>query len=493
MGIVIKQSGISTVFTYTGTLIGFINTVILFPAFLSSEQIGLLRAIPSAAFMLMPLAQMGLARAMIKFFPEFKKLPDGLEQFTWYVLIRVLIGGLITGGLIWVFRDPINQMFADNAPLFNEYIYVVIILVMILAFYTLMETYSRIFLKIVVVNIIREVMLRLLMSLGVALYFIGWISFHQLTIGLIIIFSATLIAVVGYLKFQGHLRISLKQNNINPDLKKRITDYAIYGLIGASGGYVILNVDQVMVTAMIGLDANGIYTTAFFFAVMIELSRRAITQITTPLVADYFESKNMEAIKSTYKKVSINQMAIGLLFFLGITSNMTNIYNLMPNGSDYEVGYWVVFIIGISKLIDMSFGNNGEIITMSEYYRFNVLTMAILAGLMVLLNYLLIPVFDINGAALATVLSVSVFNLVKMGFIKWKLGFIPFSWNSIKLLIIAVIAFLLAFLFPPFENPVFDLLIRSIVIVTFYLPAIYFFKISDEINSIANKTFKILK
>ena len=493
MGIVIRQSGVSTLFTYIGTLIGFANTVILFPAFLSAEQIGLIRALPSAAYMIMPIAQLGMARVLIKFAPEIRKTEDGLAQFTLFVLIRVLMGGLFAAGMIYFFQGTISILFAENAPLFNDYFYVVIVLVLILSLYTLLESYSRIFLKIVIVNIIREVLTRVMMSLGVSIYFLGWISFHQLTLGLIVVFAIALISVLGYLVWEGHFRISIQQGLINKDLKKRILSYAFFSLIGAGGGYVILNIDQIMVTSLVGLDANGIYTTAFFFAVMIELSRRAITQVTTPMVSEFFENKDLAAIKKIYKQVSINQMVIGLFLFIGITCNMHNVYEIMPNGCVYEAGYWVVFLIGIAKLVDMSFGNNGEIITMSDHYRFNVVTMAILAGFMIFLNYLLIPMYGINGAALATVSSVVIFNLIKMTFIKMKLGFVPFCKNSLILLAVSIVVFLVGFYLPQFDNPFFDVFVRSAVITGLYGLSVYFLKISIEINSLISQMLKIFK
>ena len=45
MGIVIKQSAISTALTYTGVAIGYINILILFPKYMSPAEIGLARLV----------------------------------------------------------------------------------------------------------------------------------------------------------------------------------------------------------------------------------------------------------------------------------------------------------------------------------------------------------------------------------------------------------------------------------------------------------------
>ncbi len=490
LGIVIKQSSISSVFTYLGTIIGFANTVVLFPAFLSSEQIGLMRVLPSAAFMIMPIAQLGLGRTLVKFAPEVRKHENGLSNFVSLLLVGILGGFVVTSALLLLFKKQVFRVFASNSPLFNDYFYVVICLILVLALYTFFEAYGRIFLKIIFLNIIREILVRLLMSVAVTLYFLKLVSFHEVILGLILIYSLALLCMIVYLIYNKELTINPKPKIPEKHFLNRVASYAGYSILGASGGYVILNIDQVMITSLIGLDANGIYTTAFFFAVMIELSRRAITQITTPLVSEFFEDRKINEIEKIHKQISINQMAIGILFFIGITCNLNNIYDLMPNGDVYRSGTMVVFLIGLSKLIDMAFSNNGEVITMSDHYRFNVISMVVLALLMIGFNYILIPIFGLNGAAMATLSAVFMYNIVKMAFIKIKLGFTPFSQRNIVLLFIGISVFLAAFYIPRLNNPLIDLIMRSLMTSIVYGMLIYFSKVSKEINGIVNAFLK---
>ena len=56
MGVFLKQSFWTSVIIYLGVIIGFINSLILFPKYLSTEEIGLLRQIISAATLLLPLS-----------------------------------------------------------------------------------------------------------------------------------------------------------------------------------------------------------------------------------------------------------------------------------------------------------------------------------------------------------------------------------------------------------------------------------------------------
>ena len=81
MGKILKQSFWSTVVIYFGVLLGFINSIILFPKFLSTEQIGLIRQIISAATILIPIATFGVSSAYVKFYPLVKESVKEKSEF----------------------------------------------------------------------------------------------------------------------------------------------------------------------------------------------------------------------------------------------------------------------------------------------------------------------------------------------------------------------------------------------------------------------------
>jgi len=489
LGIVIKQSGISAFFTYLGAIIGFANTVVLFPAFLTTEQIGLIRVIPSIAFLLMPFAQLGLVPGLLKFYPELKNKPGGLAQLLTVVGIGVISGFVVVASLLLLFESEISGYFSENSDLLNQYFYVIVVLVLILSVHSLFEVYSRIFLKIIAANIIKEFLIRVLISIAVSCYFLKIIPFDLLVTGLLLIYTIALLSMVGYIAFIGQLKFSFRFDQLDKGFLKKLANYSFFIIIGSSGSYIILNIDQLMITSMLGLQANGIYTTAFYFAVMIELSRRAISQITTPLISENFEQQNLSAIEKIYKQISINQMVIGTLFFIGIVCNLEGIFSLMPNGEVFRVGKYVVYYIGLSKLLDMIFANNSEIITLSKYYRFNVLTIAILAFLMIAMNLILIPIYGIDGAAIASMVALILYNLIKLIFIWIKLNIQPFSGKTGILFLIGLVIFVFGFWIPPLSNLIADILVRSTIITIVYFLAIYYLKISPEVNGLIDRMF----
>ena len=492
MGVVIKQSGISTIFTYLGVVIGYVNVLWLFPAYLSTEQIGLIRILPSAALLMLPLAQMGLSQSLIKFYPELKDKNNGIAQLIGLLMLGMLVGLIIFGIFFSVFLDPLSGLFLEKSELIVDYLHVIICLVVIFSFQLLFESYTRTLLKIVIPNLIKEVLIRVLTSIAVAFYFLDYISFDQLANGLIIIYSIALISLLGYIFYLGKLKISFQFDVIDSKVLKKIANYSVFTILGSGGTYILLNIDQIMITSMLGLSENGIYTTAFYVAVVIEMVRRPISQMSQPLISDSFKKNDIVAIQKIYKQASINQMLIGALFFIGIVCNLDNLYDLMPNGAVFEMGKSVIIIIGIAKLIDMTFGLNGEIIVMSNYYRFNVVTVLFLAVVTILFNYILIPIYEIDGAAIATLISLVCYNIIKMVFIKVKLNIMPFTKQNLILLVVTLFFLYFGLHLPKIENNTLDILFRSPIITILYVGVVYFLKISKEVNALIEKAFRFI-
>ena len=71
MGIVIRQSFWNTIYTYSGLVIGYVNTVLLFPVMLDPEQFGLTRVLISFTLILAQFAQLGIGNTIVRFFPRF--------------------------------------------------------------------------------------------------------------------------------------------------------------------------------------------------------------------------------------------------------------------------------------------------------------------------------------------------------------------------------------------------------------------------------------
>ncbi|MEQ9100260.1 MAG: oligosaccharide flippase family protein [Imperialibacter sp.] len=493
MGVVIRQSFITTVLTYVGVVIGYVNVLILFPKFLTPEEIGLVRLIPSAAFLLLPLAQLGLAQCTVRYYPAFEKKKNGPGELLAFGFIGVTVGYLITLVLYNIFRDPITAYFAKESGLVNDYQWVILAVLLVMSFQAVAEGYSRALLKIVAANFAKEVLVRVGTSITVLLYAVNIITFPVMVYTMIVVYGVSLLYLLGYLAYRKQLSLKFSFSTFERPQLKEMMVYSTYALLGAGGSFIILNIDQIMISGMIGLSWNGIYTTAFYIAVVIEMPRRALTQITTPLISRAFDKHDMVEIDKLYKKVSINQMIAGSLLYIGIATNLNSIFALVPNNEAFIQGITVVNIIGLGKLLDMTFSLNGEIIVMSKYFRFNVLSLVILAVLAVMLNQWLIPLYGIDGAAWASAISLLLYNLVKMTFVWVKLGVQPFTFKNLGMVVISALVLLAGLYLPAFSNVFLDIFIRSAMITILFGGAVLLFRISPDVNELVKVVWSRLR
>ncbi len=488
MGVVFRQSAITTIISYCGVAIGYINLLYLYPKFLEPDQIGLLRTIQDAAILFTPFAQFGLAQSILRYYPRLVTDKESSGSFIRLMLILALAGFSLFMVLFKLFETPILSYFETNAQEIIGYSTLVLWLTFILLIMAIMEAYSRSLLKTIVPNLLREIVARLLLAILVLLYFTGYIDFNQFIISTALAYLFCLLILITYLWRHGQLQITQSFDKLNKSEFPGLVKYSLLSFAGMAGLIIIGKVDSIMVTGLLGLTANAIYTTAFYMATVIEVPKRALMQIAMPLISRAFEKNDLEDIQKIYQKTSINQFIVGGLILIGIWANLHNIFALMPKGDIYEAGKYVVLIIGFGKLLDMMFGPSSEIIVLSKYYSFNIILILLLAVSIVVANNLLIPHYGINGAAIGSAMALIMFNLLKFIFVYVKLKMQPLSMATFKVLAIGLIAVGCNYLIPRMDLIIVDLIVRSVVISVVYTTLIYYSKASPDGNKVFAET-----
>ena len=486
MGIVIRQSMLTSIISYVGVVIGYINLLYLYPKFLKPEEIGLLRSIQDAAMLFTPFAIFGLGQSIIRFYPYFSATKKQAGSF----LNLIMILGVITYGIFLLFflllKEYFISFFDKNANNLIPHISLILILTFLLLSVTLLEQYCRSLLQVVFPAFVREVMIRIMQGVLVSFYFLHLISFDQFLVSSVLIYVIALIILVWYLLQQGHFNLNFQFHSNSGIRLQEIFKFSALSFIGTSAVILIGKTDSIMVSGMLGFASNAIYTTAFYMASVIEIPKRAITVTASPVIARAFEKNDLVDVGNLYRKTSINQFIIGSLLMIGVFANLNNIFLLMPNGEIYKTGFNVVLIIGCGKLIDMVFGPSSEIIGLSKHYWFNLVVISCLAGIVVIGNYFLIPGFGIEGAAYSSAIALVVYNALKFFFILAKLKVQPFSVNTLKVLLVGAAVTLINMALPVIANVYLDIIFRSTLITLLFGALILGTKSSPEINKLCS-------
>lgn len=99
-------------------------------------------------------------------------------------------------------------------------------------------------------------------------------------------------------------------------------------------------------------------------------------------------------------------------------------------------------------------------------------------------NLFLIPIYGVLGAAIATFTSSVVFNLLKYGYIKYKLKMSPFSDKTLLLIFISILIYLIIAFIPEIKNHYLSIFIKGASIFIIFVPTVFFMKISEDFNKI---------
>lgn len=491
MGIIAKQSIQNTLISYLGVALGFVSTMLLFPRILTPDQYGLTRFLLSPALVFAQIAHLGIKNIVIRYFPYFKDTAESKSRLLTLTILVPLMGFLVFAILFILLEDVLIGYYGERSPLFAEYYLYLLPLVFAILFFETLNNYVRALQDSVTGSFLNEVLMRLLIILLLVIYYFGVLSFSLFMVCFVAIYSLQPFYLFFYLYRRDELHFSYPFQGQVLRLAKSMSLYGMYTLLGGIATQLVGNIDIIMLGSLSTLANTGIYAIAFYVGSVITVPQRSILKIAIPVLADLMKSKSYDAIQSLYRRTSLNQIIAGSLLFVGIWANMDNVMYLLP--SEYHGAKWVIITIGAAKLFDMATGINGGIITNSKHYRFDLYTNIFLVILTVITNYLLIPPYGILGAAMATALSIFIYNTVKMIFVWIKFSMQPFQWSSLAVLFVAAGCLLLSFQLPYLYNFFVDVTIRSLSIAAFFLGTILVFNLSEDVQSLFDRSIKEIR
>ncbi|MEJ5265779.1 MAG: polysaccharide biosynthesis C-terminal domain-containing protein [Bacteroidales bacterium] len=485
MGVVVRQSIKGTIVSYVGVFIGYLNLMFITPYCLPPDVIGFSKVFTDAAVLFTFIAQMGLGSALVRFFPYFSS--DRSHHGLFGVVIFVpILGFLFLSIITFLFYQPIIQLFELNSPLFAQHFGYVLLLTFFMMYLNLFEVYSSCLYRVVVPKVIREILLRLLNIVIIVLFYFKIIDFKAFVWSIILMYAVSSLLNLYYLSRMVPLSLRINLKQIPPAIRREFLYYTLFVLFVGIGSNIVSKVDVFMISSSINLKMTGIFSIAFYIITIMEIPSRVFMQIVNPLVAKAWKENDRQAIASLYKKSSLNQFLVGGVILLIVWANIDNIFALMPNGHIYQIGKYVVLLLGLAKLFDMVTGVNWYIIVNSKFYYYQIFFVTYLTLVSVTLNALLIPRYGINGAGIASVVALGSYNFLLMLFLKYKINVWPLSYSTLKGALVLAALFLLNAYIPFLAHPLVDGIIRSGILAGLFALAVLRWRVSDDINQVVD-------
>lgn len=491
-----RQTIKTTIVLYGGAFFGMFNRLFLLPNYLSQDELGFLDNLVYISIIIMTVFTFGMYSIFGKFHEEFKQKKKYISLVSYVTLFSSL--GLLAAILFTYFFKPyIISFYKEDYELINKYYYLFPILILSIGIRSLFSSYSTTEKSIVIPAILTEFWIKsTTCSLLIVLSY-NLIQFSEYVNILIVFYILSTISLGFYciskLNFKLHFGEQITKNEV-----KNIAKYSFFVFLAGFSGHITQFADSIMLGSIKGFSSSGIYSIAFFIGMAIELPTRALNAISFPIITSLFEKKQLKEINKLYKQSSVSQGFVGFLFFGLLVINIDSIFLILEHvydSTDYSIGKNVALIIGFTKLLDMFLGINGSILRASKYYYYDLYYMFLLIVVVIGSNYILIPLYNLNGAAIATLISVALYNLIRYILVKRLFDFSPFDKNSLKLIIFSAILITLGVIFfnYSFDNVLSNIVlvtIKSLIFIILFVVIGIKLRISLEINSLINKILK---
>ncbi|MFU8812922.1 MAG: lipopolysaccharide biosynthesis protein [Balneolaceae bacterium] len=482
MGIVAKQSLFNTFISYAGILLGFVLTIFLFPYILDPDQYGLTRVLLSASLIGVQFASLGVRNSVIRFFPFFESVTDKQHGLLLWAIVVPAVGFLLFSLLYWLFSDPIISFYADQSPLFVEYYFWVLPLTLFVLYFDIFNSYLRSLKDSVSGSVVQEIVQRLVTMALLGIYFFEWLSFPAFLTLFVLSYAAQPALVFARIWQRGEVRFRPSRRIMRKRVVAGLSSFTLYSLLGGIATVLVWNVDILMLGSMAGLANTAIYAVAFYIGSVITVPQRAIDKIASPLISEKIKKKQWDQVHSIYKKTALHQLLFGLFVFGAIWINIDLFFLALPQ--QYGAGIWVVFIIGIGKLIDISTGANSDILLHSRYYRFIFYSNLLLVVLTISLNALLIPQFGIEGAAFATATALFTYNTLKVVYLWRVLHMLPFTAAYAAILVIGVASILLTEALPVPGFLPLSVVLKNLTFGALFITPVFWFNLSPDLRQL---------
>ena len=481
MGIVVRQSFLNLISIGIAFLIGAVNTLYLYPTFLGSKLQGLIIALLAISNLLQPFISFGTQHAVIRYYSKYTKKTDKDGLLTLSIIIPLVIV-ILFAPIFYAYYDEIRQFLFQNDQSLSQYAYVILFVAVSTSFFEVFYSWLRVKLKSVFGNFLKELYPRLLISFLLISYSYGVLDFENFVLFLIYGYYLRLLIIIIYSFYINKPRISL---SFKSDFKE-VFKYCLLIFLSGAASSIILDIDKSMLSSILTVENVAYYSVAVFIAAVIEIPGRAMFQILSPVVADAINKKHFEKLEGLLKKSSTNLVLVASLFFLLINLNLDDFYEML-NQDGYSIGIPIVIIVSFGKLYSMSIGCINNIISNSKYYYYTFWFSLFSSVLAVVLNIYLITDYGIVGAAYATLIVIIIMNSLKLYLIKVKFNIHPYSKDTVKIIVLSIIGFVIFSNLKLDFQPVLNIIIKSSLILILYTLSAYIFRLSDDVNIFIDK------
>ena len=421
-----QKGGVSFFIRIGGQIMGFLLSFVI-ANYYGAQTLGNYILAITVLRLFTLIAKLGLDTASVRFIASFVKKEKWLsiKKFRKKILILISITSIFSSCIMYFLAETI----VDLIDVQIEYIKLASFFILPMVFFVLHYQSLRGLKRIADFSFFYR-MSQATFTIASIFIISSFIKNHNVPIYAYLV-SLILVAILAFVnyRFWFSKKASLNSEEVVEDLTiKNILTISIPLMLAQSVQFIMAWTDKLMIGNMISAESVAVYGVAFRFSMGVSITLMAINSIASPKFAEKFAVNDivgmgkiaMQSAKMIFW--STLPLAIILLifpkFFMGLY------------GTEFLIGFETLRWLIIGRVINALSGSVGNLMQMSNQQNVYMSILVLGAAINIVLNYYLIPIYGINGAAFASVASLSFWNLSMVYIVKRKFGFstiyIPF-------------------------------------------------------------------
>ncbi|RLA07969.1 MAG: hypothetical protein DRQ51_04335 [Gammaproteobacteria bacterium] len=448
---------------------------------LGTIKYGVFSQVVTTITLLVPVLLIRLNTASVRYFPIIIK--DKIKIKEKFISILLIISGLsfVVSLGIYFNKDTVAKLIFDDISYsylilyLSIYIFVRAILTYLIDFYRSINKtkYSSVFIVTRFFFIFLSIIVTLTTSFSIVNVLVAYITSEVMLIFVIftILFQGYFKNIKTYFNFSGLKPYFLYSIPLVP--------YSILISINQLG-------DRFFITHFLGIDKAGIYTFSYNLIGAAFMINTAIAYVIYPYISQMWANNNKKKVKKYLEK----GQNMFLYFAIPIIAGLFVLYPdliVIIAGDEFEIGRELILLIALGYIFLGIYGINGYIIDLSQKTTFFLVILIISATTNMILNFVLIPIYGIAGAAFSTFVTYFI-QAVIMYFIAQKLvGFkIDINFYFIFVCLLSTFVMLITMSFIKMDNVILQLITSFVAGVAIYLGLTYFLLLKRKKLNIYN-------
>lgn len=480
-----RQSIISTVFVYGGFFIGFINTYLFTRqgSLFTPSEYGLTQIFIGVGNLMFAFANLGMVSVVYKFYPYYNdNLPKKKNDLlTWTFLIS-FIGFCFVILAGFVFKDFVIRKFGAHSPEFLQYYFWIFPFGFSILLFSMLEVFAWNIRKSILTTFLREVLFKLLtlfliflVSFKLINNFDTFIKMYAFTYGVTALF------LLIYLLWKKEFYITFTFSRVTKKFYKKMASMATLIYFGGTIFMIATFIDSIIIMSLLGMASAGIFALGSVVSGLVQAPQRGAVAASIPVLSKAWKDKDYDKINLIYQRSGINLLIASLGIFIIVWLNYSDAVHTFKLKPAYLQSQWIFFFLGLARVVDLGTGVNSTIIGTSTYWRFEFVSGMILLTLIVPLNYILVKHFGIVGAGYSNLISMTIYNVIRIIFLKRKFDMHPFSNKTMYAIVLAFVGYIICYYAFISFHGLLAIVLKTAVFTALYGGAIIYFDLSPDV------------